>query len=481
MKTTVAEKKNVEDIKSDGQIWPQVLAIVVVCLVPFTVGLFFTWSSPFLLKITDDKSTYDISEEDGSYFTVIPPISMILTSIFFSNLNDKIGRKPTILINSVPHIMGWILTATATNVWMFYASRFFAGIGDGLMFASVPMYIGEISTPKVRGVWGNALTFAIYLGQFIITVTGSYCDVKQTSYICICFPLIHFVLFYFMPESPYFYIMKGRFQEARESLRWLRKKDDVEQDFLLLKADVERQMSESGTWKDLLTIKSNRKALFAGIFLRASQQLGGIATFAVYTQYIFEKSGGNLDPQVSSMIFIGTTCVLNLLGAYTLDLFGRRLSYIVSLVCSGIILLIESIYFYIEQFETQIDIKFLNWIPITGMMVFVLFYSIGLGIVPTLMLGELFSTSVKAKGLSVLIVIFGILVSTITKLFHVLTTNFGLYSPFLLFSVNCLLSTILAIYLIPETKGKTLEQIQQSLKGSKKTNEKNGVETNPNP
>ncbi|XP_018561906.1 facilitated trehalose transporter Tret1-2 homolog [Anoplophora glabripennis] len=481
MKTTVVDKKNVEDLQNDGQIWPQVLAIVVVCFVPFTCGLLFSWSSPFLLKITNDKNTYDISEEEGSYFTVIPPISMILASIFCSNLNDKIGRKPTILLISVPHVIAWILTATATNVWMFYASRFFAGIADGLMFASVPMYIGEISTPKVRGVWGNALTFAIYLGQFIITVTGSYCDVKRTSYICICFPLIHFILFYFMPESPYFYIMKGRFQEARETLTRLRKKHDVEEDFLLLKADVQRQMSESGTWKDLFTIDSNRKALFAGIFLRASQQLGGISTFAVYTQYIFEKSGGNLDPQVSSMIFVGATCLLNLVGAYTLDLFGRRLSYIVSLVSCGVVLLIESIYFYIDQFETQIDIKFLNWIPITGMMAFVLFFSIGLGIVPTLMLGELFSASIKAKGLSVLIVVFGIFVSTITKLFHLLTTNFGLFSPFLLFSINCFLSTILAIYLIPETKGKTLEQIQQSLKGSKKTNEKIRVETNPNP
>ncbi|XP_018561359.1 facilitated trehalose transporter Tret1-like [Anoplophora glabripennis] len=477
----VAEKKNVKGINNDGQTWPQVLAILIVCLVPFTCDLFFSWSSPFLLKIINDKSIYDISEEEGSYFTVIPPISMILTSIFFSNLNDKLGRKPTILINSVPHIIAWILTATATNVWMFYASRLVAGIADGLMFASVPMYIGEITTPKVRGVWGNALNFAIYLGQFAITAIGSYCDVKQTSYICICFPVIHISLFYFMPESPYFYIMKGRFEEARESLRWLRKKHDVEEDFILLKADVERQMSESGTWKDLLTINSNRKALFAGVFLRISQQLGGISVFVVYTQYIFQKSGGNLSPQVSSMIFVGTLCILNLVGGYTLDLFGRRLSYIVSLATCGIVLLIESVYFYIDQFETQIDIKFLNWIPITGMMIFVLFYSFGLGVVPTLMLGELFSASVKAKGLSVLTALFGILVCTITKLFHVLTTNFGLYSPFLLFSVNCLVSTILAIYLIPETKGKTLEQIQQSLKGSKKTNENNGVKTNPSP
>ncbi|KAJ8924067.1 hypothetical protein NQ315_006846 [Exocentrus adspersus] len=478
----MVDKKTLEGVhQNEGKIWPQVLAILVVCLIPLTCGILFSWTSPFIVKITKDKSNYDISEEEASYFTVIPPISMILTSILLSNLNDKIGRKPTILLIAVPHVTTWILCAVADNVWVFYASRFVTGIADGLMFASVPMYIGEISTPKVRGVWGNALTFAIYLGQFTVNVIGSYCDVKETSYICISIPVICFISFCFMPESPYFYIMKGKFEEAKTAIRKLKRKDDVEQDFILLKTDVDRQMSESATWKDLFTISSNRRAVCAGIFLRASQQFGGISTFAVYTQYIFAKSGGDLSPEVSSMIFFGAICALNLVGAYTLDLFGRRPSYIVSLICCGVVLLVEAIYFYIEQYETQINISFLNWIPITGMMMYVIFYSIGLGIVPTLMLGELFSASIKTKGLSVLIIVFGLHVCTITKLFHVLTTNFGLFSPFLLFSVSCFLSTILALYLIPETKGKTLEEIQQSLKRPKKKTPQNGdVESNSN-
>ncbi|KAJ8962535.1 hypothetical protein NQ318_000927 [Aromia moschata] len=429
-----------------------------------TAGSLFSWSSPFIVKIINDKENYNITEEEASYFTVIPPLTMTVSTFLLSRLNDIIGRKPTMILLAVPYSMAFVLAAVAKNIWMFYASRMLAGIGDGLVFSTVPIYVGEVSTPKVRGVWGNALTFAIYLGQLLINIIGSYCSVAVSSYICISVPIAFVILSFYIPDSPYFYIMKGRFDEAKNALRKLRGVEDVEEVFLQLKSDVHRQMSETGTWKDLFYIDSNRRALFAGIFLRASQQFAGISAFAVYTQYIFAKSGGDLSAEVSSIILFGAVCIFNVVGAYTLDIFGRRKSYVVS-----IFFLWEALYFFVEQFDVGIDVSSLNWVPLTGMLFYVVFYSVGIGIVPTLMLGELFSASIKSKGLAILSIIFGLIVCAITKLFHVMVTNFGLYSPFLLFSVGCLISTVLALYLVPETTGKTLEEIQQSLKGNKKT------------
>jgi MFS family permease len=271
-----------------------------------------------------------------------------------------------------------------------------------------------------------------------------------------------------MPESPYFYLMKGRTDDARTSLQKLRQKQNVEEELHKLKSDVDRQMSESGSWKDVLTLSSNRKAVYAGIFLRASQQLGGISSFAVYTQYIFLKSGGNVSASTSAIIFMGLCAVLNMCAAFTLDRFGRRKSYFVSLLLCGMVLLCEATYFFIEQFYgAEVNVAIVNWIPLVGMITYVVFYSFGLGIVPTLMLGELFSASIKGKGLLLLNIVFGVLVSCTTKLFHLLDTSFGLYAPFLFFSISCFISTILAVYFVPETKGKTLEEIQQSLKASK--------------
>ncbi|KAJ8962517.1 hypothetical protein NQ318_000908 [Aromia moschata] len=438
------------------------------CILPLTAGFLYSWSSPFIVKITNDKENYNITEDEASYFTVIPPLAMAVTSFLLSRLNDIFGRKPTMYFIVVPYTVSLILAAVAKDVWVFYASRLFAGMGDGLVFSTVPMYIGEVSTPNVRGVWGNTLTFAIYLGQLGINVIGSYCSVAVTSYICICVPLVFLLLSFRVPESPYFYVMKGRFEEAKNSLRKLRGVEDVEEAFLQLKSDVHRQMSETGTWKDLFCVDSNRRALFGGIFLRVSQQMAGIGAFTMYAQYIFAKSGGDLSSEVSSIIFFGAICIFNVAGAYTVDIFGRRKSYIVSIFFCGVMHFIEALYFFAEQYDIGIDVTPLNWIPLTGLLFYVVFYSVGVGIVPTLMLGELFSASVKSKGLAILAIAFGVALCITTKVFHLMVTNFGLYSPFLLFSLSSLLSAVLALYLVPETKGKTLEEIQQSLKSNKK-------------
>ncbi|XP_018575640.1 facilitated trehalose transporter Tret1 isoform X2 [Anoplophora glabripennis] len=445
-------------------------SIRLACLSIFSNGILYAWSSPFIVKITQDKDNYNITEDEASYFTFIPAISMMLTSFLFSKLCDVIGRKRTLLLCAIPHIITWILKALAKDVYMFYIARLFSGMGDACGFSALPMYIGEICSPKVRGRWGNALTFFLFLGQFVINVIGNFFSVKESCYICITIPVCFVILFSFMPESPYFYIMKGRLEEAKESLRRLRGDKNVNEDFIKLKADVQRQISESGTWKDLFTINSNKKALLAGLFLRTSQLLGGMSVFTVYTQYIFEKAGGNLSSGVSSMIYIGLCVVLNLICMHTVDIFGRKKSYWVSLIFCSLVLFFEAIYFIIDQFYPELDLSSLNWMPVAGMFLYIIFSSFGLAIIPTLMLGELFSASVKGKGLNLLSVAFALSQIAITNVFYFLSSRVGFFSPFLFFGICTTISSVITVYIVPETKGKTLEEIQQLLKGNTSNN-----------
>ncbi|EFA06748.1 facilitated trehalose transporter Tret1-2 homolog [Tribolium castaneum] len=457
-----------EDRDEKGGDWYQILAIFLSCISAFNAGMLFSWSSPSIPKISEDKVNYDISLDEASYFTVLPPMGAICSCFVFSKLTDMIGRKHTLILIAIPQIVSLVLISVAKSVYVFYIARFLAGVADACLFASLPIYVAEITTPKVRGTWGNFMTFLIYIGQLTINIVGSYTSVVMTAYICLIFPVFFLCTFIFMPETPYYYLIKNRTEDARLSLRKLRRKQDVEEELNKLKADVARQMSESATWRDVFTIVSNRKAVYAGVFLRASQQLGGISSFAVYTQYIFLKSGGDVSASTSSIIFMGLCAALNMCAGFTLDRIGRRRSYFLSLLLCGSVLLCEAVYFILEQFYgDKVDVQVVNWIPLVGMILYVIFYSFGLGIVPTLMLGELFSASIKGKGLFVLNIVFALLVSGATKLFHILDTSFGLFAPFLFFSVSCFLSAILALYFVPETKGKTLEEIQQSLKGRK--------------
>lgn len=422
----------------------------------------FAWTSPYILKISKDKTNYDISEEEAAYLSIIPPISMMISCLFFAILNDVLGRKITLMLIAVPQILFLLLTIVASNIEVFSLARVFTGFGDAFFFVSLPMYVGEISTPKVRGTWGNLVMVTVFLGMFLMNIIGSYLSVMEASYLCLPLPLIFLILMLAMPESPYYCIMKNQENDARKSLKFLRGKENVEEEYKRLKIDVDRQISERGTWLDLFKIPTNRTALLAGVFLRFSQQMSGLMVFNNFAQFIFKKSGTNISSEVSSIIYSGLLFVLTVCCVYTVEKFGRKKNYMYSLLLCAIVLLALSVYFFLD-YNVKMDLKKFEWFPLAGMILYIVFMSFGIGIVPTLMLGELFSASIKSKALSFITVTTGLTQFLTNKIFYVLYINFGLFAPFLMFSIASFISTLISIKVIPETKGKTLEEIQQSL------------------
>lgn len=436
----------------------------------FLCGVLFSWPSPSIPILISEDYPIKITLEEASYLTVIPPICSAIAGIFCSRIMNVIGRKYSYLLVAVPQLSAFIMIACANSIYVFYASRVAVGIADGFIYAILPVYIAEISTPKVRGSWGNTLCFLIYSGILLINVVGAYCSIKNTAFIFGVFPILFFIAFYFVPESPYYSLIKGRREEAEITLKKLLQKENVDEEIKQLESDVSRQISESGRLKDLFIIDSNRKALIVSIFTRGAQIYTGTSAYAVYTKYFFEISGSGLSASYSSIVYTGLLTGTNFFAACVLDKVGRRMAMILSSLACAIALLSLGIYFAIVHF-TDIDLNFIKWFPVFCMLVFVIVYSLGLGIVPTLLLGEIFSASIKAHAMGIINIVFCLYVSTSTKLFQYLTSSFGLYSPFLFFGFCCSVSSILSVYVVPETKGKTLEQIQQDLKG----NYKNGV------
>ncbi|XP_074038396.1 facilitated trehalose transporter Tret1 isoform X2 [Leptinotarsa decemlineata] len=364
----------------------------------------------------------------------------------------------------------WILKATARNVYIFYFSRILVGVSEAILFTTLPTYLGEVSSPKVRGTWGNSMTVSFLLGELLATVVGSYFSVWETSYIFLPLPVIFFILFSYMPESPHFYIMKRRYDEARNSLRKLNGKKDVSEEFQSLKCDVERQMSEEGTWKETFMIDSNRKSLAAALFLKISHVFGGSHAFVTFTQYIFDKSEGTFTTEVSSIIFISLGVLLSVFASFAAKWLSRRKAYIGSLFPCGIVLLIEAAYFFVYQHRPDINVDSFHWIPIVGMILYSIFSSYGINLLPTLMMGELFSTSFRVKAFIIVELVISMGSCIANALFYFLSSNYGLYAPLLFFGLCDIVSTVLCYFILPETKDKTLEEIQQLMKGNRSGN-----------
>lgn len=438
------------------------------CLASVNFGLLFAWSSPYIPYLISNTSHIQIHFEDTPYLTILSQTATLISAPLFSPIVDIIGRRNAITFTTIPYLTSWIMITFAKTPVLLYASRIASGIGDAACFTVIPIYVGEIAEPRVRGTWGNLFTVNVYTGQFIINTVGSFWDMRTTAVVFAIIPMIHIMASRFLPESPYYLIMKGKESEAVASLRKLRWKQDVQKELETLKEVVRKQTQESGGFLDLFATPSNRRACFITVGNRLLQLFSGLPAFSFYTQYIFQQSGGDISKSTSSIIFTGTLLItVIIISGFALERFGRRPAMITSSSICALCLAVEAIYFYIDE-NNLADTSRLKWIPLAGLVSFVIACSLGLGLVPSLMLSELFPASVKAKAMCLNNITFALGIITVAKIFQLLTSNFGLFVPFTFFCSCCIVAVMFSYFCIVETKGKTLDEIQHSL-GSGKT------------
>ncbi|GJQ66063.1 hypothetical protein Trydic_g4149 [Trypoxylus dichotomus] len=441
----------------------QIAPVFLASLSAFSSGNLFAFSSPAIPKLL---SEYKFTIEEASYFTVIPPITMVICTPFFCKLADKVGRQRILLCTGIIHITAWLLVAFAKDIWIFYISRGLYGVGDACIFAALPAYIAEVTTPRIRNLYGNMLTIASFHGQFFSNCIGYYLSISTTGYVMVIFPILYLACFSFMPESPYYYVMVNNLNSARGSLQRLRGTENVTDELKQITQDVNRQLSESGRFKDLWIINSNRKALLIAILTRGTYQLSGFVALVSYSQYVFQEAGGDIPNGIASMIVSGILCMLIIFANVVSDKLGRKKSMIISCFFCGVTLLGEAIYFFLQMHEI-VDLKRVNWFPVIILIAYSISFCVGIGIVPTLIAGEIFSTNIRKHGASVANVVFAAYASIFTKVFQLLMTGYGMWTPFLFFSLCCFANSVLSYFIVLETKGKTLEEIQQMLKENK--------------
>nr|XP_022913033.1 facilitated trehalose transporter Tret1-like [Onthophagus taurus] len=461
------QDKNCLDQNSTKE-WFQILAVCSAAISSLSASILFTWTSP-TIPILISNEFPNINIDLASYLTVIPPIVTILVSPFCSILTENYGRKYPLLAIGVCHICSWICIMLGEDIYIFYLSRIFFGIADAAMFGVLPVYIAEITTPKVRGTWGNAMGFGIFLGQLIMNTIGYYFDMKIAAYILVTIPISFLALFLTMPETPYFYLMKGKKEQAEKSLKQLRRSDNVSEELNRISDDVQKLISAKTSFKDCFSNKTNRKAVLLVTLARGIQQMSGISAFAVYTQLIFQEGMPEMDRGISSIIYTASLTIFAFFGSIICDKLGRKKSMVISSTGCALCLTAESVYFYLKQ-ETSLNLTNISWFPIAGMILYVIVFCLGMGLTPMLLLSEMFSTSIRGKATGILTIIYCIYITITTKVFQLLTTNCGLFASFGMFAIFSYLSIILSYLYVPETKGKTLEEIQEILSGVKNVN-----------
>lgn len=428
-------------------------------------GMQYGWTAPILPILESENSPVHITDTDEVWLETIYMLGGLAGLPITIFLVDKIGRKRSILAASTTSLIAWVLIAVADHVAYYYVARFMTGVAGDMAFVATPMYIAEIAEQKVRGLLAGLIYIMMLTGLLVVYSVVPFVDIWQSSTVGAAVLVFQLLTFIFIPESPYYYLIKQKKEKAEKSLRYFRSNCNVEQELRNIVAAVERQQQERGKPQDLIMVDSNRKALLIMSVLNAAQHFSSISVILMNLHSILNEAGSiYIDSTYAAIIFAVVMLVAAVIAVAVVDKAGRKILLTTSSLLTGISLAVLATYFAVKN--AGIDTSTFSWIPIASIMVYAAVFKYGLGVVPIILLGELFPTSVKAMGMTLSDTMYVSFAAISIYLYQALAV-YGLEIPFYIFSASCIFTAAFCLWYVPETKGKTLEEIQYILKGAR--------------
>lgn len=371
----------------------------------------------------------------------------------------RFGRKTTLLVSVTPMIAGWILLLDANTVFELYVARILWGITLGIVHSVVlPMYLGEIGSDKIRGSISIILGVMGKTGIFFMYAVGPFVTIFTMAWIQLIPLAIFLLIFFWLPESPYYLLGKNRRNDALNSLCRLRGHENVEDELSRMDALVKRSQDSTAGFKEIFAME-NRRGLIIIFGLSTAIILTGTEAILSFSQLIFDKIGlpGNMLIIILGGLLVSATIV----ASFVVDRIGRRPMLLGSTV--GLAVCNTAIAIIFALMENKVDISHVKWIPVLALMLYVVSYGMGLATVTFAVMGEIIPKHLKAVAGT----IFGITVSAlsliVSKLFQVAADSVGHSVIFAAFAFFSFLFLPFVWYLIPETKGKSLDTILNEL------------------
>ncbi|XP_034654883.1 facilitated trehalose transporter Tret1-2 homolog [Drosophila subobscura] len=452
-----------------GSVLPQYIAGLSASFGALCMGASIGWSSPVEQMITDDSDYgFDISSSQFGWISALLTLGATVVCIPIGFMIDWIGRRPTMLALIPPYMVGWVLMLFANNVTMLYFGRFILGMCGGAFCVTAPMYCTEISTTALRGTIGSFFQLLIVTGIFYGYVLGAFLPLTTINILCSILPLIFAAVHFFMPESPVYLAKKGRNEDTAKALQWLRGKDaDISDELKEILDESQRQNDQPKiNFMTALRRPVTRKGLGISVLLQIFQQWTGINAILFYSTSIFEDVGAGLSGSMSTILIGFTQTATTVVAVAIIDKAGRRILLLISGVFMAITTCLMGVYFQMSESNPDSVIG-LGWLPIVSICIFIVFFSIGFGPVPWLVMAEVFSEDIKSLGGSIAGTSNWLSAFMVTLLFPILKDSIGPGPTFWIFTVIAVLSFFYALFFVPETKGKTILEIQDMLAGGK--------------
>ena len=375
---------------------------------------------------------------------------------------DKLGPKKTLLTLALPQIISWILIILARNLITLCIARIIGGISYGAVICSNSLYLSEIDKIN-RGRFMVLAPLLLNIGIVTTLFLGSYLPYLYMNIILLMVPILFFITFIFIPdhfdeENKNEEMMNMNFQEPEEV------ETETEEEENKIKKN-KFKIKETRLWK-LFTFSSNQRALIILTILSSHLIFSGDALITTYAQQILTYSGSAISGKNSAIIIESMKTIGCLISTQVVEKFGRKVLFMSTGIMGSICMGLVGIYFFLEK--QQVDISSIKWMPVFCLAFYNIIYPIGEMSIFIIYQTELFTQDVKSLSVLYSNILYMVFFYLGLFKFQKIISFFGSGNLFFMFALYGALATFIVFIITPETKGKSLEEIQVVMKSRRK-------------
>ncbi|KAG7187772.1 hypothetical protein KM043_016812 [Ampulex compressa] len=450
----------------DLEIFRQILIGIVCNLLIIDSGLQEGWSTPMIPKF-NNEDPLSLTSSEIVWIVNSLYVGVGIGSVFPFLLMDRIGRKGTLIFATIPKIASWILIGLSVTVTQIFIGRILGGIGCGITYAVMPMYLGEVTSKRTRGPLGTLMAVLLNIGLLVSYSMGLSMSRFSMSMASVCVPVVFLLAFAWLPESSVFLTRKNKLSSAEKTLQWALGKQDVNEELEEIKRIVatEEQCTKLTFFeslKETYTRRENCRAFRIALIVLSALTLTGTSPILVYQSYIFEEAGFDVSVDVAivvtgcAIVCAGSTCVLLVrrVGKRSLLLLSTPICIVSLVMIAGFFSLLSAGY----------DVSGFKWVPTVFVVIHVVGYGLALNPIPLAYISEIFHFKVKVPAAIFCSLFYALSTTGVVKFYQVAQELCGTQVPFWTFAVITFLIWTLIYRYVPETEGKSLEEIQMELR-----------------
>ncbi|XP_031624256.1 facilitated trehalose transporter Tret1-like [Contarinia nasturtii] len=445
-------------------LYRQILLTTIVT--PVMISLAHSLAFPALIipELRKENGTISMTEDEEPWFTSTFSVASPIGSLISGFMMDRYGRKITLATPLIPLILSWIVLASAQTKFVLFLSRIVLGVCGGFGPPICQIYLAETADAEFRGVTINLGYVTLSTGFLLTFALGAAMSWRHLAWCGIIFPIITLAGIALIPESPIFLIRSGNIERAYKSFLWLRGDKNIARNELnkhLSQINQENEANQAAqnnnSWRDFFQPSVLKPIVIIFAFILFFN-LSGTYLLIYYAIDILDQVHLKISSHNASVIISLVRLIVTIVFCWLFTKIKRRPIYLIAGIGSTCSTLILAAYLH---FEGQFASETLKLLVAGSLLLLYVSTNTAFMITPGFLTGELLPAKIRGRLAGYIYTYFSVVTFILNKFFPNLNSLLGLTGVIFVFGLASLATTCLVYFMVPETKGKTLLEIER--------------------